>query len=194
MWISLVFAFWTKQIVPAMIFIVLLRENKIINSSTTPTTPKLTMDPPTSTTGQATPSTPSPNLTTNPTSTFEVPPTNTTPLATTQSEHAFTYNPSSVVPPLSYFFPTSGQSSSTQQIPLNQFQPSSTIVHTTSTFQPSIQSGFHHPTSQFVQSSGIGGDGFEGGYEEEFGGYEEEGYYYEGDGGNLGPQGFAALG
>ncbi|KAL8225888.1 hypothetical protein R6Q57_018445 [Mikania cordata] len=130
---------------------------------------------------------PSPNTIYSPT--FGVPPTNTTPLATTQSEHAFTYNPSSVVPPFSTFFPSSGQSSSTQQIPPNQFQPNSTIVHTTSTFQPLTQSGFHHPTSQFVQSSGVGGDGVDGGYEEEFEGYEEEGYYYGGEGGNLGLQG-----
>ncbi|XP_021991612.1 probable serine/threonine-protein kinase DDB_G0281745 [Helianthus annuus] len=134
------------------------------------------MEPPPPTTGQTTPSTPPPVSTTNPTPIHELKPTNPTLHTSTQTEHTFSYHPSSTVPPFSSFFPTSGQSPSSQQIPPPQFQPNSSIVHTTSTFQPPLQPGLQYQQPQFLQTIGARRDGYDDGYEEEFAGYEEEGY------------------
>ncbi|XP_022041504.1 uncharacterized protein LOC110944097 [Helianthus annuus] len=79
-----------------------------------------------------------------------------------------------------------GQSSSNFTI-----APNSTIVHATLSFRSLNQSGFQYSTLPFGQSSGIQGDGYDDGYEEDFRGYEEEGFSYGGDGGYLGPQGGA---
>ena len=113
---------------------VLLRENKVIGSPTTPITPKNTMDPPPPTMGQTAPSTPPPNSTTNPTPIHEIKPTNTTLPTSTQTDHSFSHNPSSTVPPFNQFFPTAGQSSSQHSQPLS-FQQNPPIVQTTPSFQ-----------------------------------------------------------
>ncbi|XP_021995519.1 altered inheritance of mitochondria protein 3-like [Helianthus annuus] len=125
---------------------------------------------------QPSPNTTIPNTMTDPTQPHDATPTNTTQPITTQEEPTLTFNPSTTIPPFSHFFLGAGQSSSTYSI-----APNSTIVHATSTFRPSNQSGFQYSTLPFGQSSGIEGDGYEEGYED-FEGYEEEGYAYMGDG------------
>ncbi|XP_022013917.1 uncharacterized protein PB18E9.04c-like [Helianthus annuus] len=126
---------------------------------------------PTST--QPSPKTTIPTTTTELTILHNVTPDNTTQPITTQEEPTITFNPSSTIPPLSHFFLGAGQSSSNYTI-----APNSTIVHATS-FRPSNQSGFQYSTFPFGQSSGIGGDGYEEGYED-FEGYDEDGYAYGG--------------
>ncbi|XP_021971326.1 circumsporozoite protein-like [Helianthus annuus] len=132
---------------------------------------------------QPSPNTTMPNTTTDPTPPHDVPPPNTTPPITTQVQPTLTFNPSTTIPSFSHFFPALGQSSSTYPLP-----QSSTVIHATSSFRPPNKLGFQYSCFPFGQSSGIGGYGYEEGYEE-FEGYEEDGFYYEGDGGNLGPQG-----
>ncbi|KAM0005057.1 hypothetical protein Hdeb2414_s0222g00838601 [Helianthus debilis subsp. tardiflorus] len=167
---------------------ILLRENTISSSPTTPITPIRYMDrdPPPPTTGDPFPpftptsTQPSPNTiippnTTEPTIIQNVTPTNTTQPITTQEEPTITFNPSTTIPPLSHFFPGAGPSYASHTI-----APSSTIVHATS-FRPSNQSGFQYSTLPFGQSSGIQGDGYDEGYEE-FEGYDEDGYAIGGDG------------
>ncbi|KAJ0586830.1 putative nucleotidyltransferase, Ribonuclease H [Helianthus annuus] len=167
---------------------ILLRENTINSSPTTPVTPIRYMDPPPPppTTGEFTSSfiptstQPSPNTTippntTEPTIPQQVTPTNTTQPITTQEEPTVTFNPSTTIPPLSHFFPGAGPSYSSHTM-----APISSIVHATP-YRPPNQSGFQYSTIPFGQSSGIQGDGYDEGYEE-FEGFDEEGYGYGGDG------------
>ncbi|KAL8214092.1 hypothetical protein R6Q57_003541, partial [Mikania cordata] len=105
---------------------------------------------------------PSPNTIYSPT--YEVTPNNTTHPTPTSLEPNHTFSPSTTIPPLSYFFPNFGQSSST-------------MVHASSSIRPPTQVG-----------SGPIGDGYGDRYEEEFKGYEEEGYYYGSDVGYMGHQ------
>ncbi|KAJ0489054.1 putative transcription factor interactor and regulator CCHC(Zn) family [Helianthus annuus] len=164
---------------------VLVRENKIIGSPTSPITPRNIMAdsqiPPTTSQSSSsfipTSTQPSPN-TTLPNTTAEFTPSNVTQPITTQTEPTITYNPSTTIPPLSHFFPpTTGQSSSTFTI-----APNSTIVHTTSSFRPQQQqSGFQYSTIPFGQTSGIQGDGYDDGFED-YEGYEDDGYGYGGYG------------
>ncbi|KAL8226843.1 hypothetical protein R6Q57_016675 [Mikania cordata] len=98
---------------------------------------------------------PSPNTIYSPT--YEVTLNNTTHPTPTSLEPNPTFSPSTTIPPLSYFFPTFGQSSST-------------IVHASSSIRPPTQLG----SRPIGQTSGIQGDGYGDSYEEEFKGYEEE--------------------
>src|ERR1044071_7934386 len=136
---------------------VLIRRNKVIDSPTSPFTPRNIMqDPHIPTTGQTTspfmptsshisPNTTLPNFSTSPET-----PSHTTQPSSTQIDPNLTFNPSNTIPPFSYFFPTTGQSSST--IPQPQGQ-GSTIVHTTSTYQPPNQSDFYYSSFQGGQNS-----------------------------------------
>src|ERR1043165_2075189 len=129
------------------------------------------------TSSQLSPNTTMPNLSTSPET-----PIHTTQSSFTQSDPNLTFNPSNTIPPFSHFFPTTGQSSST--IPQPQGQ-GSTIVHTTSTYQPPNQSGFYYSSFPGGQNSRLQRDVYD---EEEFSGYNEEGYYYGGDGAFVGSQ------
>src|ERR1044071_2583832 len=99
---------------------VLIRRNRIIDSPTSPFTPRNIMeDSHIPTTGQTTssfmptssqlsPNTTMPNLSNNPAT-----PIHTTQLSSTQVDPNLTFSPSNTIPPFSHFFPTTGQSSST---------------------------------------------------------------------------------
>ena len=157
---------------------VLVRENRILGSPTSPITPRNIMQetqiPPTTgqttssflpTSTQPSPNTTMPNTITNPTLPHDSTPTHTTQPIYTQVEPNLTFSPASTIPPFSHFFPTTGQSSSTYPLPQG-----STVIHTTSTYRPPTQSGFQYSSFPIGQSSGFQRDRYDDGYEEEYSG------------------------
>ncbi|KAI3806608.1 hypothetical protein L1987_22518 [Smallanthus sonchifolius] len=162
---------------------VLLRENKVIGS---PTTPKNTMDPPILTTGQTLPTT-TPPIPSSPI-TNESKPTNTTVPTSTLPPNPLSYQTTSTFPPFSHFFPTQGQSSSQQSQPF-PFQQDPPITFTTPVQQQQSPSRFQYQQSPVMPFMRVQDDGFDGGYEDEYEGYDEGEYTLGGNGNQTGFQG-----
>ncbi|XP_022024458.1 uncharacterized protein LOC110924774 [Helianthus annuus] len=96
--------------------------------------------------------------------------------------------------------PTTGELIPPFILTSTQPSPNTTMPNTTTKPTPPHDSGFQYSTLPFGQSSGIGGDGYDEGYED-FEGYDEDGYAYGGDGdqGEFGyvqgqPQGMPSVG
>ncbi|KAI3815454.1 hypothetical protein L1987_15122 [Smallanthus sonchifolius] len=162
---------------------VLLRENKVIGS---PTTPKNIMDPPILTTGQTLPTT-TPPIPSSPI-TNESKPTNTTFPTSTLPPNPLSYQTASTFPPFSHFFPTQGQSSSQQSQPF-PFQQDPPITFTTPVQQQQPPSRFQYQQSPAMPFMRVQDDGFDGGYEDEYEGYDEGEYTLGGNGNQTGFQG-----
>ncbi|KAI3824039.1 hypothetical protein L1987_05486 [Smallanthus sonchifolius] len=162
---------------------VLLRENKVIGS---PTTPKNIMDPPILTTGQTLPTT-TPPIPSSPI-TNESKPTNTTVPTSTLPPNPLSYQTASTFPPFSHFFQTQGQSSSQQSHPF-PFQQDPPITFTTPVQQQQPPSRFQYQQSPAKPFMRVQDDGFDGGYEDEYEGYDEGEYTLRGNGNQTGFQG-----
>ncbi|KAI3808886.1 hypothetical protein L1987_24849 [Smallanthus sonchifolius] len=162
---------------------VLLRENKVIGS---PTTPKNIMDPPILTTGQTLPTT-TPPIPPSPI-TSESKPTNTTVPTSTLPPNPLSYQTASTFPPFSLFFPTQGQSSSQQSQPF-PFQQDPPITFTTPVQQQQPPSRFQYQQSPAMPFMRVQDDGFDDGFEDDYEGYDEGEYTLGGNGNQTGFQG-----